>query len=416
VAFREVCGIEVREVLRAWLVGEGLRTAAERAGVDRKTARRYVTAGQEAGLCRDGGEEQLTDELLGAVVAAVRPARASGHGAAWDALGPWTEQITEWVKADLQLTNIHGKLARRGVQVPYRTLHRFAVEQGGFGRRKPTVRVADGKPGVECQLDFGRLGLIDDPTSGRRRGVHGLIFTAVVSRHLFVWLSLTQTQTLASVIEGCERAWEFFGGTFHVLVPDNMSAIVVDADPVNPTFTVGWLDYAQAPGFRTDPARVRSPRDKPRVERGVQYVRESFFRGEDFVDLADAQHRVEAWCATTAGLRVHGTTAQRPAEHFTAVEQALLLPAPTARYDVPIFATPRSPGTCTSRSPAGSTQCPASCSGSASRCARTPGWSRCSAAASSSRPTRGSPPAGARPTRRTIRSAEPSTPYVTWRR
>ena len=38
-AFREVRVIEVREVLRAWLAGEGLRTAAERAGVDRKTAR-----------------------------------------------------------------------------------------------------------------------------------------------------------------------------------------------------------------------------------------------------------------------------------------------------------------------------------------------------------------------------------------
>ncbi len=49
----------------------------------------------------------------------------------------------------------------------------------------------------------------------------------------------------------------------------------------------------------------------------------SFFAGEDFADLADAQRRVEQWCATTAALRVHGTTAQRPAEHFAAAEQAL---------------------------------------------------------------------------------------------
>jgi hypothetical protein len=40
VAFREVDVIEVREVLRAWLAGQGLRTVAQRAGVDRKTARR----------------------------------------------------------------------------------------------------------------------------------------------------------------------------------------------------------------------------------------------------------------------------------------------------------------------------------------------------------------------------------------
>lgn len=77
-AYREVHVIKVREVLRAWLAGDGLRAAAERAGVDRKIARRYVArrAGGRAGP-RDGGEAQLTDELLDVVVAAVRPARAA---------------------------------------------------------------------------------------------------------------------------------------------------------------------------------------------------------------------------------------------------------------------------------------------------------------------------------------------------
>jgi hypothetical protein len=77
------------------------------------------------------------------------------------------------------------------------------------------------------------------------------------------------------------------------------------------------------------------------VERVVQYVRGNFFAGEDFVDLPDAQRRAEAWCATTAGLRVHGTTCRRPVEQFAADEQHLLLPAPASRYDVPIFATPK---------------------------------------------------------------------------
>ncbi len=340
VAFREVRVVEVREVLRCWLAGEGLRTAAERAGVDRKTARRYVDAAVALGLVRDGGEGQLSDELLGAVVAAVRPVRQSGHGAAWEALLAVEEQIRDWVGKDgLQLTNVHGKLTRCGVVVPYRTLHRFAVERCGFGRRQPTVRVADGQPGVECQLDFGRLGLVPDPGAGRRRVCHALIFTAVYSRHMFVWLSFAQT--LTAVVAGCEAAWAWFGGVYRVLIPDNMAAVVADADPVNPTFTVGWLDYAQHCGFGTDPARVRHAKDKPRVERSVPYVRESFFRGETFVDLADAQRRVEAWCAGTAGLRVHGTTAARPAEVFAAEEAPLLLPVPATAYDVPIFATPK---------------------------------------------------------------------------
>ena len=61
--FREVSVIEVREVLRAWLGGAGLRTVAERAGVDRKTARRYVLAAQEAGLERSAGLAAVDDAL-----------------------------------------------------------------------------------------------------------------------------------------------------------------------------------------------------------------------------------------------------------------------------------------------------------------------------------------------------------------
>ena len=339
-AFREVRVHEVREVLRQWVGSDlGQRPIAERAGVDRKTACRYIDAAVAAGVVRDGGLEQLTDELLGQVINAVRPERAAGHGAAWGRLLAVEGDISEWVEQGLQLTNVHGKLSRQGVVVPYRTLHRFAVERFGFGRVRSTVRVADGEPGVECQIDFGRLGIMHDPATDRRRALHALIFTAVFSRHMFMWLSFTQT--LSDVIAGCEAAWGYYGGIFKVLVPDNMKPVVVNADPINPTFSVGWLDYAQARGFGTDPARVRSPKDKPRVERTVQYAREGWFRGEQFIDLADAQRRAQAWCATTAGLRVHGTTAQRPAEHFAATEQPLLLPAPAVDYDVPVFATPK---------------------------------------------------------------------------
>jgi len=72
------------------------------------------------------------------------------------------------------------------------------------------------------------------------------------------------------------------------------------------------------------------------VERAVQYVRGNFWAGETFTDLADAQARVTAWCAQRAGMRIHGSTAARPAEMFTEVEAACLLAVPLA-YDVPRF-------------------------------------------------------------------------------
>ena len=95
-AFREVAVTEIREVLRAWLSGAGLRRVAEQAGVDRKTARRYVDAAVAAGLDRDGGAGQLTDELVGQVAQVVWPVRPGGQGQAREQLGACQEQIEGW--------------------------------------------------------------------------------------------------------------------------------------------------------------------------------------------------------------------------------------------------------------------------------------------------------------------------------
>ena len=54
------------------------------------------------------------------------------------------------------------------------------------------------------------------------------------------------------------RPGVFLAGCSAVLVPDNMSPVVAKADAVNPRLTREWLEYAQARGFVTDPARVRS--------------------------------------------------------------------------------------------------------------------------------------------------------------
>ena len=256
-AFREVDVVEVREVLRGWLDGGGLRTIAERAGVDRKTARRYVEAAQAAGLVRDAGQAALSDELIGAVIARVRPARPNGHGAAWDPLAARRDDIAEWVKDGLSIVKIEVLLTRSGTRVPYRTLHRFAAEECGFRARGTSMRVLDGDPGVECQIDFAQMGFITDAETGRRRKVHALIFTAVMSRHMFVHLSYSQT--LAEVIAGCEAAWAFFGGVFKVLIPDNLKPVVHRCRPGEPAVLGGLAGLLPARRVRHRPGESPLP-------------------------------------------------------------------------------------------------------------------------------------------------------------
>jgi transposase len=336
-AFREVRVYEVREVLRLWLDGEGLRSIERLSQLDRKTVRRYVTAGEGLGLRRDGGVGQLDDVFVAGVVEAVRPHRSDGHGEGWQLLAANAETVRGWVDDDgLTAVKIHELLGRRGVRVPLRTVQRYVNEVCGRRRGQgPTVRVNDGEPGDELQVDFGRMGHLD--VDGRRKVVWALIFTACYSRHTFVWLSFRQT--IGDVIDGFEAAWRFFGGVFATVVPDNMKSVVTSADPLAPRLNEAFVEYAQSRGFHVDPARVRSPKDKPRVERTVQFVRNSMWAGETFIDLADAQRHAEAWCRQRAGLRIHGTTQCRPLELFELEEAPRLSPPPAGVYDVPIYTT-----------------------------------------------------------------------------
>jgi transposase len=182
------------------------------------------------------------------VVEAVRPHRADGHGESWRLLAANHDQIAAWVEADLTAVKIHELLGRRGVIVPCRTVQRYVLEVCGRSRgRGPTVRVADREPGDELQVDFGRMGLVPDPATGRRRVVWALIFTACYSRHCYVWL--THRQTTEAVIAGFEAAWTFFGGMFRTVIPDNMAVIVDDADALEPRLNQAFIEYAQARGF-----------------------------------------------------------------------------------------------------------------------------------------------------------------------
>lgn len=339
-AFREVRVFEVREVLRLWLGGEGMRSVERLSQVDRKTVRRYVEAAVAFGLDRAGGEDQLTDLFIGQVVEAVRPHRVDGHGEAWRVLGVHHDQIKSWVDDDLTAVKIHELLERRGLGVPLRTVQRYVAEACGRTKGQgPTVRIADGEPGDELQVDFGRMGKLFDPDTGRNRVVWALLFTVCYSRHQFLWLSFGQTTE--AVIGGFEAAWAFFGGVFRTVIPDNMAAIVEDADAIEPRLNQAFVEYAQARGFHVDPARVRHPKDKPKVERAVPFARGSFFAGESFIDLPDAQRRAEEWCRLRAGLRVHGTTQTRPAEVFAEEELPTLLAAPSVPYDLPLYSQPK---------------------------------------------------------------------------
>lgn len=336
-AFRELHVVEIKEILRLWELGRGYRCVADRTGTDRKTVRRYVEAARAAGFGRSG-ERPLDDELIAAVVTALQPGAPSTTGAMREHLRQHAEKIRGWVKEDGCRGPKLVKLVKRttGVAVPLRTMQRFVAEDLGIeSGADDTVRVVDPLPGQMLEVDFLKLGEFLELETGERLPLHALLCTAPSSRHEFVWPCVGQTQD--DVIEGLEAAWAFFGGVFPVLLPDNLTPVVKVADAVDPVFNEAFVEYAQSRGFEIDPARVRKPRDKARVERQVRYVRDDYFRGERFRSVEEAREAARRWAMEDAGMRTHGRTRRRPLEAFEADEKPLLKPAPTEPYDQPVW-------------------------------------------------------------------------------
>lgn len=333
-AYRELHMIEVREVLRRFTLGDGMRAIARGTGVDRKTVAKYLRAAEELGLQRGG--PLPTDEQVSAVAAQVRAPKAVVPRESAQALEPVREQIRAWLAEGLRLTKVHRRLRAQGVPVSYSTLYRFAQTHCAFGTPPVTVRVAEPPPGEAAEVDFGVLGMWTDLATGRRHRISGLLVTLCFSRYAFLALSLRQD--LTAVLDGLEAAWAFFGGVARRLVIDNLKPAVTRADRYTPTLDKVFLEYAQYRGFVVDPAVPGHPMGKPKVERGIPYVREDFFRGEAFRDLVEMQTRGTGWCRDVAGTRVHGTTRQVPRVVFETVERATLLPLAPAPFDRPTWA------------------------------------------------------------------------------
>jgi len=329
-AYRELKMIEVKEVLRRHADGQSLRRIARDTGLDRKTVRRYVESAQGV----EGSDEERVQHAVREVQ--VRPPTPPSEPRRL--LSAHEARIRQWLFPDkagqraLRLTKVHVLLLRRGVDVTYATLWRWAHDVLGWRERPPTVRVDDPPPGEEAQADFGKMGMLLDTETGKTRALWCLIVTLTCSRMQFVWP--TFDQTTEAVCEGLDAAWAFFGGVTKRLVIDNTKAMIVTAHATAPRINDAFAEYAQARDLFPDPARVRHPKDKPRVENQVPFVRESWFDGEELVDLEDARRSAHRWCVDVAE-REHGTTCRVVREHFEAEERSKLQPPPTSPFDVP---------------------------------------------------------------------------------
>ncbi len=322
------------EILERWQRGEGLRAIAGRLQISRNTVREYVRSAQAAGLRQDAsmGEQEL--------VAFVREhfAAAQGPGARslWRRELEGRREEIEQGLATNRVGTVWGRLHRVGkVKASLSTFRRYVHRElpAPVESKDVVVHGPEAAPGEWAEVDFGRLGLWRDPGNGRRHTLWAFIMVLAYSRHMFVRPVLRMDKRVW--LECHLLAWTFLGGVVARLVLDNLKSGVLKPDIYDPQLNQAYAEMARHYGVVLDPARILHPKDKPRVERMVPYVREHLFRGreEHFADLGAGADFAGGWCREEAGMRIHNVTKRRPYEAFLADERAALLPLPEMTWE-----------------------------------------------------------------------------------
>lgn len=336
--------IDVVEILQHWYAGRSKAEVSASVGVDRGTVRKYVAPAETEGLEPGGppiSRAEWVDrvqgwfpELVDARVRSLTYPEVNGH----------RDRIEGWLDAGVTVSTIHQRLRdEHGLGAGLTSVRRYVWLEFGDRDVNPervTVLRPEVEPGSEAQIDYGYLGQWRDPIEDRLRRVWAFVMVLACSRHMFVRpvLRMDQTAWVAAHV----AAFEFFGGVPARLVPDNLATGVTKPDLYDPKLNRAYAELAAHYGCLVDPARAAKPKDKPRVERPMPYIRDSFWRGREFDTLEVMQAAAVSWCAAVAGQRRHRSLdGAAPAAVFAAVEAPALTALPPASFELAVWSFPK---------------------------------------------------------------------------
>lgn len=324
------------EMFRHWNAGRSQVEIHQALGIDRKTIRKYLQPTVRDGI-EPTPEEVFDEQLWRERIDRWFPALSdpAARALTWEHIAPHHEWITEQLEVPVTVATIAQRLRDdHHVDVSESTVRRYIATTFAEQRLEEKVTVPRGavEPGSEAQIDYGKLGMWFDPALGRRITVWAFVMILACSRKMFVQpvFRMDQTSWNASHV----AAFEYFGGVPARLVCDNLKTGVERPDLYDPMINPAYQELASFYGTLIDPARARKPKDKPRVERPMPYIRDSFWAGRDFTSLEQMQSAALHWATEVYGHHRHrsldGVT---PSAMFEAVEQSALAPLPARPFE-----------------------------------------------------------------------------------
>lgn len=154
-------------------------------------------------------------------------------------------------------------------------------------------------PGEQMQVDWGHFGHLE--IGKARRPL--MAFVAVLSYSRQIFLRFYLGAHMENFLRGHVAAFDAWGGVPRIALYDNLKSAVLERQGTVIRFNPTLLTLAGHYRFEPRPVAVARGNEKGRVERAIRYIRDAFFAGRNFTDLADLNAQADAWVVAQAGER-----------------------------------------------------------------------------------------------------------------
>lgn len=204
----------------------------------------------------------------------------------------------------------------------------------GWSKKQATVMRQVHKAGEKAFVDYsGVLLPIHDARTGEVRDAE--IFVMVMGASNYTFAEATWTQRLPDWIASHMRAYRFFGGVPTLTIPDNLKSGVKAADRYEPLLNETYEEMAAHYGTAVLPARPYKPRDKAKVEAGVQLVQRwilARLRKRTFFSLAEANKAIAELLGDLNNRRFKKMKEHSRLSLFVSLDKPALRPLPADDY------------------------------------------------------------------------------------
>ena len=320
---------QIREILRQkWVLGRSHREVAESLRIGLGTVSAVLQKAKQAELdwptAHTMTEEALEARLYG------RPSAAGPERST----RPWPD-----------CSYIHSERRKPGVTLQLLHLEYLEKHPDGYrytqyceiyGRwlkhRGLSMRQVH-RGGEKLFVDYsGKKPTIIDPATGEVIEVE--LFVAVLGASNYTYAEATRTQQVHDWVASHQRAFAFFGGVPAAVVPDQLKSGVTVPCRYEPGIQRTYEELAQHYTTVILPARPKRPRDKAKVEAGVQVAQRwilACLRHERFFSLAEFNARIAQLLDTLNAKTMRTYRASRH-QLFAQLDQPALRPLPTEPF------------------------------------------------------------------------------------